>query len=75
MHLFDLALQRLHLFTLGCRDAVALAGIDLVSLDLFVEGLGNAADHGGDGFDGGPHQGVLASVLAHQANGLFSHLG
>lgn len=43
---FDLALQRLHLFTFGCRDAIAHAGIDLVALDPFVEGLGHAADLG-----------------------------
>jgi len=61
--IFDLALQRLHLFTLRRRDAVALAAIDLVALDPFVEGLGHAADLGGDGFDGSPQRWVLTSVF------------
>lgn len=50
----DLVLQCLHLFTLGRREAVAHVGIDLVALDMFVEGLWHAADLECDGFDGSP---------------------
>lgn len=44
----------IHLFTFGCRDAVAHAGIDLVAHDPFIEGLGYAPILGGDGFNGRP---------------------
>jgi hypothetical protein len=52
--LFVLTLLRLHVLTLGCGDAVARTGIDLVAFDPCIGGLCNAADLGYDRFDRGP---------------------
>ena len=45
------------------RDARLVAGVDLIALDPFVEGLRHAADLGGNRFNDSPYRGVLASVL------------
>ena len=57
---WTLTLQALQV---ACRDADPGAGVDLIALDLFVEGLRHAVDFGSDGFNGRPQRGVLASVL------------
>ena len=73
--LFVLSLQRLHFLTLGSGDAIANAGIDLVTLDSQIQGLWHTGNLGGNGFEGGPKSWVYASVLAHHASSAFAHLG
>ena len=70
-----LALQLLEVFALAGRQPIALAGIDFLALDPFMQGLGHAANFGGDGFNGRPQRGVLASVLLHHAHSAFPDLG
>ena len=73
--LLVLAFKFLQALQVGRRDAGPGAVVDLIALDPFVEGLRHAADLGGDGFNGGPQRGVLASVLLHHANSAFAYLG
>ena len=44
----------LQVFQVGQRNARLVAGVDLIALDPFVEGLRNATDIGRDGFDDRP---------------------
>lgn len=67
--LFVLALQLLEAFALAGRQALALAGIDFLSLDLIVQGLRHAANLGCYRLNGRPQRGVFASVLLHHAHG------
>lgn len=51
------------------------AGVDLIALDPFVEGLRNATNLARDGFNGSPQRRVVASALLHHANSTFADLG
>ena len=59
---------------IGRRDAGPGAVVDLFAHDLFVESLGHATDFWGEGFDGGPQRGVIASVFTHHASNAFADL-
>lgn len=73
--LIALAFELLQALQVGRRDASPGTGIDLIALEPLIEGLRHADNLGGDGFDGGPQRGLLASVLLHPANGEFANLG
>ena len=70
-----LAPQFLHTLRLCGSNAVAHSGIDLHALDPFIERLRHAPNLGGDGFNGRPERGVIASVLLHHSYCAFANLG
>lgn len=54
------------------RDTVPQAGVDLVALDPFAQGLWHTADLRCNGFNGRPQGRVLTTVFLHQVHRAFA---
>jgi hypothetical protein len=55
-------------------DAIAHVLVNFVLSNQVIEGLRHAANLGGNGLNGSPQGGVLASVFEHHADSAFHHL-